>query len=325
MRRALLVLGAVALLGGAAHVLRPPPPPPALVGMVRATEIRLAPEIGGRLQALPIRAGQRVRRGDVIATVSNPELEAALGEARAALAEAAAERSRTYAGVRREEVEILGREVQKAQSALALAELQQGRVASLAANGNAAPQDLDRANADLARARSALSAARSRHAEAQSGPMTEERVTADARVASAEASVGVLESRVAKLTVTAPADGTVRVIVAETGEIIPTGRPVATLEPDGGLWLSFVAREDALGGLGIGSALQVETADGQARTARITELRALGAFATWRAARAAGDHDLNSLAIRADLTGAAAGLEPGMTVLLRQGFGGQVR
>ena len=43
-------------------------------------------------------------------------------------------------------------------------------------------------------------------------------------------------------------------------------------------------------------------------------MRRLGDFATWRAARAVGDHDLNTFAVRADPLDHVDGLEPGMTV-----------
>jgi HlyD family secretion protein len=56
--------------------------------------------------------------------------------------------------------------------------------------------------------------------------------------------------------------------------------------------------------------------DGRQIDARVTELRPLGEFATWRAARAVGDHDLNSFRLRLDPNGDIDGLEPGMTVWL---------
>ena len=40
-------------------------PPPAIAGMVRQTEIRIAPEITGRLASLEVRAGQQVRKGEL--------------------------------------------------------------------------------------------------------------------------------------------------------------------------------------------------------------------------------------------------------------------
>ena len=50
------------------------------------------------------------------------------------------------------------------------------------------------------------------------------------------------------------------------------------------------------------------------------ELRPLGEFATWRAGRAVGDHDLNSFLLRLDpIDPKDEGLQPGMTVWLPGG------
>ncbi len=52
--------------------------------------------------------------------------------------------------------------------------------------------------------------------------------------------------------------------------------------------------------------------------ARIDEIAPRGEFATWRAARAVGDYDLNTFLIRADPVGTAGGIQPGMTVWMRR-------
>ena len=44
---------------------------------------------------------------------------------------------------------------------------------------------------------------------------------------------------------------------------------------------------------------------------KISEMRRLGDFATWRAARAVGDHDLNTFSVRADPVGACRGAGAG--------------
>jgi HlyD family secretion protein len=66
----------------------------------------------------------------------------------------------------------------------------------------------------------------------------------------------------------------------------------------------------------VGSEVDLTTASGQKIPTRVTELRPLGEFATWRAARAVGDHDLNSFRLRLDPLAPSEGLEPGMTVWL---------
>ena len=54
---------------------------------------------------------------------------------------------------------------------------------------------------------------------------------------------------------------------------------------------------------------------GERIAARVTEIVARGEFATWRAARVVGDHDLNTSLVRADPVEAAA-LQRGMMVWL---------
>ena len=94
-----------------------------------------------------------------------------------------------------------------------------------------------------------------------------------------------------------------RLLVAEPGEAISPGQPVLTLALAGERWFTFTIREDRLGGLTIGSTIALRTAAGDRFEAKVTELRPLGEFAVWRAARAVGDHDINSFLLRADPIG----------------------
>ena len=45
---------------------------PPILGMVRQTEIRIAPEVSGRLASIAVAPGQHVRRGDLLAVIDNP-------------------------------------------------------------------------------------------------------------------------------------------------------------------------------------------------------------------------------------------------------------
>ena len=107
-RRKAAVFAIAATLGAAmaAVVLfdRSPVPAP-IAGMVRQTEIRMAPEITGTTDvACGQNVGQQVHKGDLLAVLDNPELAASLSEAKAAVSAARAERDRVFAGVRAEEV-----------------------------------------------------------------------------------------------------------------------------------------------------------------------------------------------------------------------------
>lgn len=305
---------AVAVIAAIVLLDRPRVGPP-LAGMVHQTEIRIAPEITGRLLSVAVKSGQPVRKGELLATLDNPELAASLGEARAARAAAKAERDRIYSGMRAEQVAILAQSVQTAEANLVLARQEIARTTALAARDFASRQQLDDRTAAFASSEADLDLKRAQHAAGSAGPTAEERSLADARVALAEATVTDLQAKLDKTRLVAPVDGTVGVIVVERGEIVPVGKPVLMLD-SGKPWFAFTLREDALGKLAVGSAVDLATSTGQRIAARVTELRPLGDFATWRAARAVGDHDLNSFRLRLDPVARVEGLQPGMSVWL---------
>jgi HlyD family secretion protein len=318
--RRLLLVGALVAVGAVAMAILLVPgsyrADPQIAGLVRQTEIRIAPEVNGRLADIVVQSGQHVAKGDVLARLDNPDLAAALGEAKAAEASAKAELAHVYAGVRAEEVSIAGQAVETAQANLILAEQQNVRAKALATQSFASRAELDESNASLAKAQADLALKQARWAEAKAGPTAEVRTLAEARVALAAAAVVDAEAQVAKTLLVAPRDGTVALRIGEPGEVFLPGRPVMTLKPDGGRWFAFTLREDDLRGLTVGSKVTLAGLGGESVAATVTELRPLGEFATWRAARAVGDHDLNSFRMRLDPIASDVTLLEGMTVLL---------
>ncbi|WP_249144437.1 HlyD family secretion protein [Bradyrhizobium lablabi] len=288
--------------------------PAALVGVVRATEVRVEPEVNGQLVSIAVRKGAHVRAGDVLARLSAVELTAQLDQAHAALASAVASRNNVYAGVRREQVDSLKAAIAKASSRLNYVQAQLTRTSTLARQNFESQQALDQAENDVAGARADVAGAQANYDAAVAGPTKEERAIADAQVQAAAAAVAVLERRLDKMILRAPADGVVSVIAAEVGENVRAGQPILMVEAAGKQWLSFNVREDHLGGLAMGDTVNVKRngADGTIKSV-ITELRPLGVFATWQAERVIGDHDRNTLRLRLDAQQVPAGLEPGMT------------
>src|SRR5215813_12216688 len=205
--------------------------PAPLVGVVRATEIRVEPEVNGQLVSIAVEKGARVRAGDVLARLSAVELTAQADQARAAIAKA------------------------KARSDYVEAQLT--RTSTLARQSFESQQSLDQAVNDAASARADVAEAQANYDAAVAGPTREERVIADAQVQAAAAAVAVLESRLDKMVLRAPADGVVSVIAAEVGENVRPGQPILMIEAAGKQWLSFNVREDHLTGLNMGETVSV--------------------------------------------------------------------
>jgi HlyD family secretion protein len=316
-RIAVLSVVLVSACVGVGHLLLRITPTVPISGVVRTTEVRVAPEIGGQLVAIKVRKGDRVRAGDVVAELSAVELTASVAQARAALEAATANRNNVYAGVRAEQVAASAAEIAKAKSKLEYTRAQLGRTAALAHTDTATQQALDQVTNDVTAAETEVAEAEANHAAAVAGPTKEERAIADAEVQAAAAALAMLEQRLGKTVLRSAVDGVVSVIVAEIGENVRAGQPVLAIAAAGKQWLSFNVREDLLRGLTVGTAVEVaHSGGGRSTPAVVTELEPLGTFATWQAERAVGDHDRNTLRLRLDPQGDASVLEPGMTVWL---------
>jgi len=318
-RPAIIAVGLAVAAGLGGYLLWRSEAAPPIAGVVRITQIRVAPEVGGQLAAIRVRKGDRVRAGDVVAELSALELTASVAQARAALGAATASRDHVYAGVRAEEIAALAAGIAKAKARLEYAQAQLTRTAVLARTDTATRQALDQAENDVAAARADVAEAQANHDAAVAGPTREERTIADSQVKAAASALAVLERRLDKTILRAPADGVVTVIVAEVGENIRAGQPVLAIEETGKRWLSFNAREDRLRGLTVGATVEVARQGARDATpAVVTELVPLGPFATWQAERALGDHDRNTLRLRLDPQADATGFEPGMTVWIHR-------
>jgi HlyD family secretion protein len=273
------------------------------------------PEVDGQLVSISVEKGAHVHAGDVLASLSAVELTAQADQARAALGSAKANRNNVYAGVRREQVDSLKAQIAKANARLEYVQAQLTRTSTLARQSFESQQSLDQAENDVASARADVAEAQANYDAAVAGPTREERAIADAQVQVAAAAVAVLERRLEKMILRAPADGIISVIVAEAGENVHAGQPIVMVEAAGQQWLSFNVREDYLNGLAVGKTVDVLRGGiGGTIKSVATELQPLGVFATWQAERVIGDHDRATLRMRLDPLEHSADLEPGMTV-----------
>ena len=75
-RAAISAIVLVLLAGALIYFERRPDSSTAIVGVVRATEVRIEPEVDGQLVSIAVEKGARVHAGDVLAKLSAVELTA---------------------------------------------------------------------------------------------------------------------------------------------------------------------------------------------------------------------------------------------------------
>jgi HlyD family secretion protein len=225
-------------------------------GHVEATEVRIAPDLGGRIVERPVEQGDRVEAGRLILRLDARDLTLGVERAKAEQRQAEAQLRLLQAGARREDIAQAaaqaqaGREeVEAARAELTAADLDLQRFeALLQSNAGSRKQRDDAATRrDVARERLRATESRWRAAEQvtarlRAGTRAEEIEAARARVAAAQVQVASAEKMLSDATVRAPIGGIVSETLAEMGEVIAPRAPVAVIVDLVNVWADvFVA------------------------------------------------------------------------------------
>jgi HlyD family secretion protein len=317
-----MVLAAVALAGVWAFVRTwqkvSQPAPDVIQGQIEATEIDVSSKIPGRLGGIAVVEGASVRKGDLVATLDSPELEAKLAQARAVKAAAAAQRDKANHGAREEEIRAAEANWRRAHEGAVLAETTFHRVDRLARDGVAPAQRRDEAETLWKSAREAEAAARALLDMAVAGARNEDKASAAAIVDAADGTIAEVQSYLRETSVYAPAAGQVFRRNLEPGEMVAAGLPIVTLVDLSDAWATFHLREDRLAGVSVGSTVQIKipALGGRRAAFKVSYLAPEADYATWRPTTAQGGFDVRSFEVRARPVRPVDGLRPGMSAIL---------
>jgi HlyD family secretion protein len=256
-------------------------------GHVEATEIQIAPDVGGRLLELRPAEGDRVAVGDLVARLDARDVELQIVRARAERVAADAQVRFLLKGARPEAVRQARAQTDAAaadtagaaaDAAGAAAELAAGETdlarfeALLAANaGSQKQRDDARARVDVARervraaqervqaARERVQAAREAVANLEAGATREEVDAARALVSAADAQIAILEKARADATVVSAAAGIVTARLAETGEIVAPRMPLVVVTDLDHAWANLFVPEPLVPRIMLGQPVTVLT------------------------------------------------------------------
>ncbi len=228
-------------------------------GQVDATEIHVAPEVGGRILEIAAAEGDRVKQGDLIARLDTRDVELALERARADRAQADAQLRLLQAGARAEDIRqaeaqaaVAAADVAAARTDLAAAETDLARFEKLLQSNSGSQKQRDDAETrrDLARDRLRSAAGREMAAREvvtrlRAGSRREEIEAARARVAAVDAQIGALEKSRADATLHAPISGIVSERLLDPGEMVAPRAPIVILTDLDAAWAEvFVGEPD---------------------------------------------------------------------------------
>lgn len=205
--------------------------PSTLAGYVEADLLYLAPQDGGIVKTLSVTEGAAVEAGAVLFTLDTDRASLSAAQA-AAAAEGAAARASDQGS--------LDRQIEDAEAALALAERNYRRTASLLRDGHVSKARLDADSAAQKSARARLERARA------------ERAASLIDWNAMDAAAKLAERRLADRTTTSPAAGVIERVYRRPGEFAGPGEPVVALLAPENLKLKFFAPQALLASLAIG-------------------------------------------------------------------------
>lgn len=286
-------------------------------GVVECRTYRASSKIAGRIDSMYVSEGQMVRRGELLYTLTTPELDTKLLQAEALRSAAKALDRKALSGARIQQIEAARNIWQKALAGKILAEKSLLRLRNLYADGVVPAQTLDEAVANYDAMRATAQAAKAEYDLALAGASAEDKAAAKAQVEQAQGVVDEVVAYLRDAVVYAPISGEVSTIVAESGEIVGSGMPVVSILDLKDVYVLFNIKETMLPDVaqGVRFVGYVPALD-RALLFEVTYISPQAEFATWSATRTRGGFDIRTFAVKAEPVEDGEALRPGMSVLV---------
>ncbi|ASK33300.1 efflux transporter periplasmic adaptor subunit [Alcanivorax sp. N3-2A] len=214
---------------------------------VQADLTRVSPQIAGRVERVLVKENQPVHAGEPLLEIDHRDASIKVDEARAALAQAAAEVTGLQARLQRQQstIDQAHARLSANRAAVTLAEQERSRYQDLAQRGAGTVQALQRAHAELAAKRASQAGDQAAYAAAKQELEVLRADIEQARAAhdTAQARLDAAELALSYTRIAAPVSGTVAQKVVRPGAYVNIGETLLTLVPLAHLYITAHFRE----------------------------------------------------------------------------------
>lgn len=296
-----------------------PEPKETIQGQAETSDYRVSSKIPARVLEIKVKEGDKVSKGDTLVILEAPDVEAKLTQANAAYSAARALEQKAATGARQEQIQSAHEVWQKAVAGREVAEKTYNRVNRLFEQGVMAEQKRDEALANYKAMLASENAAKSQYDMAVNGNRREDISAASAQVSRAQGAVSEVSSYINETVLTASADGIVSEIFPETGELVGSGAPIMNISKTDDIKFIFNVREDMLPQFAVGEVVKVYVpAYDKTAEVKISRIKEVGTFATWKATKALDKYDLKTFEVQAIplRPGELKGLRAGMSAIM---------
>jgi HlyD family secretion protein len=277
------------------------PQPAILHGQIEAQQYSISSKVAGRIDQVLVRKGDQVEPGQLIFSITSPELDAKLAQAKAGEEAASAMADQAENGARSQEIAAAKDQWQKALAGSNLAATTYKRVANLFKDGVVPEQKRDEAYTQWQAARYTENAASQMYQMAKEGARDETKRAAKEQARAAAGVVAEVEAFASDTLVKSYNSGEVRQVLLRTGELAPQGFPVVTIIDMDDAWMVLHVREDLLMQFSKGTQFeaQLPALGNEKFKFKVTHVSVMGDYATWRATDSRTGFDLRTFEIEA--------------------------
>ena len=194
------------------------PVPEFIQGQVEATKVNVSAKVPGRVEELLVAEGQSIKKGDVVAVLDSPQLQAKRQQAQAAQNAASAQRDKAEKGSREEQIRMAYNQWMQAKAGAEFAQKSVARVQRLFADGVVPAQRRDEVESQCNMTQKLEATAKAQYDMAVNGARDEDKAAAAALVDQAAGAVSEVDSLIEEARVRAPIDGEVVEHIVNLGE-----------------------------------------------------------------------------------------------------------
>ncbi len=288
-------------------------------GEVEVGEYRVSCKLPARVVEIRVKEGDFVHKGDTLAILEIPEMNAQEKVAQSTEAATQALSNLTEEGARREAIQSARQLVVQAKAATDVAKKTYDRMQNLFSEGVMSQQKRDEAKAAWEVALAHENVMKSQYEMAKNGARTEEKKAAQNQANAAKHAVDVVRSVLKETVQVAAVDGEVSDIYPKEGELVGMGSPILSISMMKDMWGTFNVREDQLNGLKVGDTFTAfSPAFNKELKLKVFEIKDEGSYAVWKATKSNGQYDLKTFEVKARPINPFDGLRPGMSLIVKK-------
>ena len=294
--------------------------PKALVlqGEIDAQSYNISSKLPGRVSEVFVKKGDFVDVGDIVFTISSPEVEAKLAQAKAAQDAAGAQKNQAEKGARKQEIRAAHDQWQKAKAAETLMKTTYERIERLYTDGVVSEQKRDEVYTKYKAAKYDSNAAKQMAIMAKEGARVEVKAAASAQERVYKAKVDEVNAYIQETSQRSFHKGEVTQVLIHSGELSPTGFPVVSIVDIEDSWAKFSVREDYLRSFKKEKIFKakIPALSDKSYEFKVTNIAVMGDYATWRATESGKGFDMKSFEVELRPIKPIKDLRVGMSVLL---------